>query len=321
MRKEADELSAAVVTRSILLSEDFTGNLEEELCAYLNNLIDEELKKGDKTDFDLIDEYAEAINFIRENGTADILPVISDREFTDKLGMKNKSAVPKIAAAAAVIIAVIGINSAVSQEINVNLIEKGAMYIKDLFNPQSVSEEQTETTVPPTEEKTAAPEIITSIELDYDENFRTEYYVGENFDRRGLNVYLITQNGKTRTDKYEIITESPFAQKAGEQAVTITAEGFSKSFTVRIINSEKTPVLNSIYATFPDGFDFTYRGEPDLSGMRVYAVYSDGDERELTKDEYTLTVDESKNPFVKTAAVKVEYCGCTSEFVMKGVLK
>ncbi len=320
MRKEAETVNAITVNREILLCEDFTEDFAEKLCAFLNSLIDTELEKGNETDFDLVDEYAEAINFIRENGI-DILPVISNKTFLKKLGIERKSALPKIAVAAAVIIAVIGINSAVSQKINVNLIEKGAMYIKDLFNPQSVSEEQTETTVPPTEGKTAAPEIITSIELDYDENFRTEYYVGENFDRRGLNVYLITQNGKTRTDKYEIITESPFAQKAGEQAVTITAEGFSKSFTVRIINSEKTPVLNSIYATFPDGFDFTYRGEPDLSGMRVYAVYSDGDERELTKDEYTLTVDESKNPFVKTAAVKVEYCGCTSEFVMKGVLK
>ncbi len=310
-------MNAITVNREILLCEDFTEDFAEKLCAFLNSLIDTELEKGDKTDFDLIDEYAEAINFIRENGTADILPVISDREFTDKLGMKNKSAVPKIAAAAAVIIAVIGINSAVSQEINVNLIEKGAMYIKDLFNPQSVSEEQTETTVPPTEEKTAAPEIITSIELDYDENFRTEYYVGENFDRRGLNVYLITQNGKTRTDKYEIITESPFAQKAGEQAVTITAEGFSKSFTVRIINSEKTPVLNSIYATFPNGFDFTYRGEPDLSGMRVYAVYSDGNEKELSPGEYGLNISKSRVLLKEKTTVTIEYGGCTCSFELQ----
>ena len=45
------------INREILTSEDFTGNLEEALCAYLNNLIDEELEKGNETNFDLIDEY------------------------------------------------------------------------------------------------------------------------------------------------------------------------------------------------------------------------------------------------------------------------
>ena len=310
-------MSAAVVTRSILLSEDFTGNLEEELCAYLNNLIDEELEKGDKTDFDLIDEYAEAINFIRENGTADILPVISDREFTDKLGMKNKSAVPKIAAAAAVIIAVIGINSAVSQEINVNLIEKGASYIKELFNAHSVSEEQPETTVPVTEKETTAPDIITGIELDFDESFRTEYYVGECFNCKGLIVYVLKQDGKARTDKYEILTETPFAEKAGEQTVTVTAYGFSESFTVRILNNEKTPILNSIYATFPEGFDFTYKGEPDISEMRVYAIYSDGDEKELSPSEYSLSINKSRTLFKEKTSVTVEYGGCNCSFELQ----
>ncbi len=52
------------INREILTSEDFTGNLEEALCAYLNNLIDEELEKGNETNFDLIDEYVEAINNI-----------------------------------------------------------------------------------------------------------------------------------------------------------------------------------------------------------------------------------------------------------------
>ncbi len=52
------------INREILTSEDFTDSLEEALCAYLNNLIDEELEKGNETNFDLIDEYVEAINNI-----------------------------------------------------------------------------------------------------------------------------------------------------------------------------------------------------------------------------------------------------------------
>lgn len=48
------------------MSKYFTRNLEEALFAYLNNLIDEELTKGDETDSILIDEYADAINYILE---------------------------------------------------------------------------------------------------------------------------------------------------------------------------------------------------------------------------------------------------------------
>ena len=55
--------------------------------------------------------------------------------------------------------------------------------------------------------------------------------------------------------------------------------------------------------------------------MQVYAVYSDGKEQELSSGEYSVTINETKLPFRNTAAVKVEYGGCTSEFVMKEVLK
>lgn len=53
-----------IINREILLNEDFTGNLEETLCVYLNGKIDEELDKGEGTDFDLIDEYVDVINYI-----------------------------------------------------------------------------------------------------------------------------------------------------------------------------------------------------------------------------------------------------------------
>ena len=87
------------------------------------------------------------------------------------------------------------------------------------------------------------------------------------------------------------------------------------------MNNEKTPVLNSIYATFPEGFDFTYKDEPDLSGMKVYAVYSNGKEKQLQPDEYTLTITETGLLLRKRADVKVEYEGCSCEFVLQEVLK
>ncbi len=323
MRKEADELSAIVVNKSILLGEDFTGNLEEALCAYLNNLIDEELAKGDETDFDLIDEYADTINYIRENG-ADILPVISDRDFMKRIGIAPKSPAFKIAAIAAALAVIIGIGTVATQGSPSEIARDVAKYFRELFNVyelEPVTEQIPETTTVKAEESTTRQIIIKSIELKFGDIFRREYYVGESFDKTGLEVVALTTEGSYTTDDYTVKFDSPFAEKAGEQTVTVTAYGFSESFKVRILNNEKTPILNSIYATFPEGFDFTYKGEPDLSGMQVYAVYSDGKEQELSSGEYSATISETKLPFRKTAAVKIEYCGCTSEFVMKEVVK
>ena len=314
-------MSAIVVNKSILLGEDFTGNLEEALCAYLNNLIDEELAKGDETDFDLIDEYADAINCIRENG-ADILPVISDRDFMKRIGIAPKSPAFKIAAIAAALAVVIGIGAVTTQGSPSEIARDVAKYFRELFNVyelEPVTEQIPETTTAKADESTTQRIKIKWIELRFGDSFRREYYVGESFDKTGLEVVALTTEGSYTTDDYTVKFDSPFAEKAGEQTVTVKAYGFSESFTVRILNNEKTPVLNSIYATFPEGFDFTYKGEPDLSGMQVYAVYSTGEEKELKKGEYTVAIEETKLLFKKSAAVKVEYGGCTSSFEMKGV--
>ncbi len=314
-------MSAIVVNKSILLGEDFTGNLEEALCAYLNNLIDEELAKGDETNFDLIDEYADAINCIRENG-ADILPVISDRDFMKRIGIAPKSPAFKIAAIAAALAVIIGIGTVAAQGSPSEIARDVAKYFRELFNVyelEPVTEQIPETTTAKADESTTQRIKIKWIELRFGDSFRREYYVGESFDKTGLEVVALTTEGSYTTDDYTVKFDSPFAEKAGEQAVTVTAYGFSESFKVRILNNEKTPILNSIYATFPEGFDFTYKGEPDLSGMQVYAVYSDGKEQKLSSGEYTVTINETGLLLRKSAQIKVEYEGCSCSFEMKGV--
>ena len=76
------------VNKDIFLHPDFNGDLTEFLCNYLNALIDEELEKED-ADFDFIDECASAINSIRDGFIDAIIPVISRREFMEKLGIRT----------------------------------------------------------------------------------------------------------------------------------------------------------------------------------------------------------------------------------------
>ena len=316
-------MSAIVVNKSILLGEDFTGNLEEALCAYLNNLIDEELAKGDETDFDLIDEYADAINYIRENG-ADILPVISSKNFMKEIGIAPKSPAVKIAAIAAALAVIIGIGTVSAQGSPSEIARDVAKYFRELFNVyefEPATEQIPETTTAKADENTTQQIKIKWIELKFSESFRREYYVGESFNKTGLEVVAVTTEGRYTTDDYTVKFDSPFAEKVGEQTGTVTAYGFRETFKVRILNNEKTPILNSIYATFPEDFDFTYTEEPDLSEMKVYAVYSDGKEQELSLSEYTVTINETGLLLHKSAQIKVEYEGCSCSFEMKGVLR
>lgn len=318
-------MNAITVNRDILLSEDFTGDFAGMLCEYLNELIDIELAKGDETDFDLIDEYAEAINCIRENG-AEILPVISKRDFMKKLGITHGSPAVKIATVAAAAAVILGIGAAAARETPTEIARDTAKYFRELIglhNLEPVTEHTTQSTTAAPKASKAEQVKINGIELRFNDNFRREYYVGESFDKTGLEVVILTIEGSYTTDDYTVKFDSPFAEKAGEQTVTVTAYGFSESFKVRILNNEKTPILNSIYATFPEGFDFTYRDGPEsaLGGMRVFAVYSTGEKQELEKDEYTVSITETGLLLRKRADVKVEYEGCSCEFVLQEVLK
>ena len=322
-------MNSIAINREIILGRDFGVDFDEYLCDYLNELIDAELAKGDSADFDLIDEYADAINYIMENGVSEIIPVISNRDFMKKLGIRTGTPAFKIAVAIAAAAALMVTGASLINSSRTDIIAKTAEYFRGLFGAEETIEsdipEATEITSVTEKETTAAPVKASGIRLEFDADFKSEYYVGESFDKKGLRVYLIYDNGKTPVDNYSVITVKPFAIEAGEQEVTVSASGFSESFSVRILNSVKTPTLNSIYASFPEDFDFTYSGDPEEmlknSGMRVYAVFSDGTEKELESGEYTVTIKETKRPLKTSAEVRIEYRGCVSAFVIKGVYK
>ena len=68
-------------------------------------------------------------------------------------------------------------------------------------------------------------------------------------------------------------------------------------------------MLTSVYATFPPGYDFKSDDlkNIDLSGMQVFAVYSDKNEKELTVDDYTVEITDISTLFEKKVIVTVKY--------------
>ncbi|MEE1012677.1 MAG: bacterial Ig-like domain-containing protein, partial [Acutalibacteraceae bacterium] len=258
------------VSKEILMHPDFTAELADELCEMLEALIDAEFEKGDETDFDFIDECANAINAIRSGDESLILPIISRKDFLKKIGIKTERKFRIMIAACAAVALVFGAVSQIKTEENITIAHALSGIISEFFT----DEKQTETTTQP--EKTAK---ITGIAVETADNFRTEYYVGEKFSSDGLRVYAVYDNGERKAiDKYTVNVSDTFGTKTCYEMVEISVGDFTQSVEVRIIESLETKKLTSIYALFPDDFTFTAKdlNNIDLSQMQVYAVYSNG---------------------------------------------
>lgn len=308
------------VNREVFLHPDFMQDISETLCNYLNSLIDAELEKED-ADFDFIDECACAINAIREGFVDAVLPVISRKEFMAKLGIKTNRVSKAFAAVVAAAIMLVAGNSAIAAATDYNIIEEVAQKIADF-----ILNSEEETTLPPvTEPSTTEPATTTpqkkenNIAVEFGDNFKTEYDVGEAFDSKGLKIYLLYDDGSKKELEARSckITASPsFGKTAGYETVTVSYGEFEQSFKVRVLNTESTPLLTSIYGIFPEGYNFTAEdlNNIDLSFMQVCAVYSDGKEKEISPDDYSVDITDISTLFEKKVLVTVSFEGCSCSF-------
>ena len=306
------------VSREILMHPDFLTNLADELCAMLEALIDAEFDKGDDTDFDFIDECADAINAIRSGDNSQILPLISRKDFLKKVGIKTERKFKIWVAAAAAIAILFTAGTQIEVEENVSIIQALSGIVSDFFTNTKQVEEVTTQPVTTTTEKEAS---LINISVETTPEFKTEYYVGEKFSDNGLKVFGEYDNGEkrlVRVDDYSVEVPDSFGTEPKYETVKITFGEFTQTLEVRVIETLETKKLTSIYAIFPDDFDFTANdlNNIDLSEMQVYAVYSNGDETELSTDEYTVETEIEKNIFKEEAFVTVAYEGCSCSFMV-----
>ncbi len=99
----------------------------------------------------------------------------------------------RTAAIAAALAVIIGIGAAAAQGSPSEIARDVAKYFRELFNVyelEPVTEQIPETTTVKADENTTQRIKIKWIELKFGENFRREYYVGESFDKAGLEVVL-----------------------------------------------------------------------------------------------------------------------------------
>lgn len=307
------------VSREILMHPDFITNLVDELCTMLESLIDAEFEKGEDTDFDFIDECADAINAIRSGGESQLLPVISRNDFLKKVGVRTERKFKIIIAACAAVALVLIAGTKIEIKENVSIAQALSGIVSDIFlNEKQIDvTNQPETATITTEKE---PKLI-SISVDTTPDFKTEYYVGEKFSGKGIRVFGEYDNGERMLvgiDDYIVKVSDAFGTEPRCETVEISVGNFKQTVEVRIIESLETKKLTSVYAVFPDDFDFTADdlGSIDLSKMKVYAVYGNGDERELSAAEYTVETKIEKHLFEKNAFISVSFEGCSCSFVV-----
>lgn len=307
------------VNKEILLHPDFTADIAFELCEMLEAIIDDEFEKGNETDFDFIDECADAINSIRSGDTVKILPLISRKDFFGRLGIKTESRFRIAAAVCAALAILFAAGTQIKTEENISLLQAFSGVVSEFFKGEKPVEA---TTAQPAPATTAAERAsIIGITVETDPEFKTEYYIGEEFITEGLRVFAEYENGERtviKADGYLVEVSDSFGAKTGYETVTIMAGNFKQTLEVRVIENLTTVKLNSIYALFPEGFDFTADNlnDIDLDEMQVFAVYSDGSERELPASEYTVEYKQKKTLFEESVTVSVEYEGCSCSFVI-----
>ena len=138
--------------------------------------------------------------------------------------------------------------------------------------------------------------------------FRTEYTdVSQiNLSQVFVKVSYSDSNEKVvPIDECDVEIGKP--DKNGRTKITITYENMYTSIYVNVRSEkDKNPVtLNSIYGNFNGGYN--------THSMTVFAVYSDGTEKEIPKGEYTVNIVYSED-FEADVAI-VEYGGCSFQFI------
>ena len=134
------------------------------------------------------------------------------------------------------------------------------------------------------------PAALTGIEITT-EPAKTEYEVGDAFDPSGMVVTASYDKKDSQQIDLDKLTFTPDVfNEAGNQTVTVsyTENGVTKEAELPVTVTEKTVVpevtLESIKVTPPQKLEYTAGEELDTTGMTVTAVYSNGDEKDVTAE-------------------------------------
>ncbi len=322
-----------------------------EFTEFLNSVIDEELSKEDEADCDLIDACIDALEELQtEDGVSypALTALLSQEKFLksiQKRSVARRGVYKKLSVICASLVLLFAAGSVYTEQTTgQSMVRQIGNKLAAIFTAGEVEttlpeettapipEPTTETTEPETSasepETTTRPRVKTQKAVTTEriygvlpDDLKTTYKVGESLDTTGLRVMAVRSDG-TETEiplsDCAVSVDKAFSRDPGKYTVTVSYQGLSFGYGVTVYAQKDTAVLNSVYGAFPAGYDFTVASfdDLDLSCMTVAAVYSDGSERTLTPEEYTVTVERNFMDLENKALVTVTYQDRAFSFIL-----
>lgn len=291
------------LTKEILNSIYDDTSFKAEVAELINSLIDEELSK-DEPNCDFIDECINTLEELESENFAKVIPFVKKHA-----GKTFRQKFVSVAAACAILAAISFGAVAVSHTIEQKREAKTNTVTQAVTESTTAERALTTEAVTTTTKPTTQAAMPTGIRLRFGDSFKDEYYIGEKLDISGITAVVSYSDGTEKIVPLadcKVTADDGFGTKERYETVKISFGNASETFRVRVLRKEDTKVLNSVYASFPEGFDFTTEDidNIDLSGMEVYAVYSDRSEKKLNRGEYTIKTEKLPNG---TAFITITY--------------
>ena len=301
------------LTKEILNSIYDDTSFKAEVAELINSLIDEELSK-DEPNCDFIDECINTLEELESENFAKVIPFVKKHA-----GKTFRQKFVSVAAACAILAAISFGAVAVSHTIEQKREAKTNTVTQAVTESTTAERAMTTEVVTTTTKPTTQAAMPTGIRLRFGDSFKDEYYIGEKLDTSGITAVVSYSDGTEKIVPLadcKVTADDGFGTRERYETVKISFGNASETFRVRVLRKEDTKVLNSVYASFPEGFDFTTKhiDNIDLSGMEVYAVYSDRSEKKLNGGEYTVKTEKLPNG---TAFITITYEGVYTTFGIK----
>lgn len=301
------------LTKEILNNIYDDTSFKAEVAELINSLIDEELSK-DEPNCDFIDECINTLEELESENFAKVIPFVKKHA-----GKTFRQKFVSVAAACAILAAISFGAVAVSHTIEQKREAKTNTVTQAVTESATAERRMTTEAVTTTTKPTTQAAIPTGIRLRFGDSFKDEYYIGEKLDTSGITAVVSYSDGTEKIVPLadcKVTADDGFGIRERYETVKISFGNASETFRVRVLRKEDTKVLNSVYASFPEGFDFTTEDidNIDLGGMEVYAVYSDRREKKLNRGEYTIKTEKLPNG---TAFITITYEGVYTTFGIK----
>ena len=329
-------MNEIVLNRKITESIFNDSILYKELAELLNELIDEELAKPDgEADFDLIDEYCEALNDLyNERGAVYVLHKLQTAdEFIDRISgnkrWKNINRTFRITLAACAALALVfTANTVTEKTTGVNVLGNMAQAVRDFVTGER------------REEPTTMPPLITEPVTERETESVTEEITGEPVTDtpettvKKDSVSTVTPSGQTqqsntptdkdKTDKEQTTSVAPKNPNLSQvlspedpptepPTETTTREPFTR------VDEDATaaPQIIKLTGTYSSDFKRTYKvgEEADFSGLTVTAVYDNGTEKIIPISACNIYGFSTATP--ANRIVTVEFEGCSFSYLIR----